>query len=167
LNFAGRSVTNRAMLKIGLVRPEELGLLMEIELETFTSPWTPEMFEEEMGSPLSQTLVARDAAGGLAGFIIFWVLIDEMHILNLAVRKRNRRKGVGLALVKEALRLAHARGARSATLEVREKNEPALKLYEGLGFERAGLRRGYYSSPRDNAVIMWLYDISRVIQKSP
>ncbi len=140
---------------------------MDIELETFSSPWTPAMFEEELGSPLSHTLVARDGAGRLAGFIIYWILLDEMHILNLAVRKRHRRKGVGEALVREALQRAMGGGAKSATLEVREKNMPAIALYEKLGFVRAGLRRRYYSSPPDNAVIMWLYDIPRVFQKSP
>ena len=155
------------MIKIAAMRAGDMPEVMDIELETFSSPWTPAMFEEELGSPLSHTLVARDEAGGLVGFIIFWILLDEMHILNLAVRKGHRRKGVGEALVRKALRVAAGKGAGSATLEVREKNGPAIALYGKLGFVRAGLRRRYYSDPIDNAVIMWLYDISGASQKSP
>ncbi len=141
--------------------------VMAMELSTFTSPWTERLFRDELNQEFSYTLLARLADGSLAGFICFWVLVDEMHILNLAVRADLRGIGVGSAIVKEALRFAKNKGAKSATLEVRQSNEAAIGLYSKLGFVSVGKRRNYYSSPRENAVIMWLYDIDAGIAKSP
>ncbi len=149
------------------MKKDELPGVLRLEKESFTWPWSRKMFEDELDRGFSYILLARDEAGTLLGFICFWLLQGEEHVLNIAVRKESRRKGVGTRLAVEALRFADARGVKSATLEVREKNLAGISFYEGLGFVRAGRRKGYYESPRDNAVIMWLYDISGVIEKSP
>ncbi len=125
------------------------------------------MFLDELNRDYSFILLAREPSGLLVGFICFWMLIDEVHILNLAVKKRYRRLKIASKLVLAGLKYCYFRGARAATLEVREKNKTAITLYKRLGFEEAALRRNYYESPRDNAVIMWLYDIGRVLEKSP
>ena len=145
----------------------DLPEVMELERESFSSPWTEEFFLDELGLDYSHIFLARDESGGLAGFICFWVIFGEIHILNIAVRKSLRRRGVGRFLALDALRYAREKGAGSATLEVRERNSAAIGLYESLGFVRAGLRKGYYDSPPDNAVIMWLYDIEAALEKSP
>jgi ribosomal-protein-alanine N-acetyltransferase len=153
-------------ITISLMRPRDLPEVMELERESFTWPWSEEFFLDELSRDFSYIFLAK-GPGGLVGFICFWVLVDEMHILNVAVRKNYRRKGIAGTLAMEAMKFAKAHGARSATLEVREKNTAAIKLYEKMGFVRAGLRRNYYDSPRDNAVIMWLYDIKETVEKSP
>jgi ribosomal-protein-alanine N-acetyltransferase len=140
------------------MRRGDLPEVMELERDSFSWPWSEEFFLDELSRDFSYIFLARDA-DGLVGFICFWVLLGEMHILNIAVRKDHRRKGIGSALAAEALKFAREKGASSATLEVRGKNTAAIRLYEKIGFVRAGLRRGYYDSPKDNAVIMWLYDI--------
>lgn len=146
---------------------EDLPEVMRLERDSFTSPWSRKMFKDELDREFSFIHLARDESGALLGYICFWVLLDEMHILNLAVDKKHRRKGIGMALAANALDAARRLGARSATLEVREKNAAAAGLYGKLGFVRAGTRKGYYDSPRDNAVIMWLYDIDPAAKKSP
>ena len=152
---------------IAEMRPIDLPEVMELERESFSSPWTEEFFLDELSRDYSHIFLARDESGSLAGFICFWVIFGEAHILNIAVRKAHRRRGLGRFLALEALRYAREKGAGSATLEVRESNSAAIGLYESLGFVRAGLRKGYYDSPPDNAVIMWLYDIDAALEKSP
>ena len=147
--------------------PEDMPEVMELERESFSCPWTEELFLDEIERGYSHVFLARDESGTLAGFICFWVIFGEMHILNIAVRKALRRGGIGRFLALKALSFAREKGAGTATLEVREKNSAAIGLYESLGFVRAGLRKGYYDYPPDNAVIMWLYDIDAALEKSP
>jgi [ribosomal protein S18]-alanine N-acetyltransferase len=146
---------------------DDLTEVMELEREIFSRPWTEELFLDELNRDYSFILLAREPSGFLIGFICFWMLIDEMHILNLGVRTRYRRLNVASRLVREGLQFCHERGAQAATLEVRQKNEAAISLYKSMGFKEAGLRKNYYESPRDNAVIMWLYDIGAVLEKRP
>ncbi|MGC2423582.1 MAG: ribosomal protein S18-alanine N-acetyltransferase [Nitrospirota bacterium] len=146
---------------------DDLTEVMELEREIFSWPWTEELFLDELNRDYSFILLAREPSGFLVGFICFWMLIDEMHILNLGVRTRYRRLKVASKLVREGLRFCYERGARAATLEVREKNHAAISLYKSMGFQEAGLRKNYYESPGDNAVIMWLSDIRSVLEKSP
>jgi len=154
-------------ISITPMKVDDLPDVMGLEQECFSTPWSLEAFVDELERGFSHFLVARDDDGTLLGFVCFWALVDEAHILNIAVRADARRRGVGKALALETLRAAYRLGARTATLEVRERNEAALGLYGGLGFARVGLRRGYYEKPSDNAVIMWLYDIARLLEKSP
>jgi ribosomal-protein-alanine N-acetyltransferase len=146
---------------------DDLPEVMRLERESFASPWSGELFEDELARDFSHILLARDGSGGLLGYICFWALMGEMHILNLAVDEKHRRKGIGTKLAVEAIKAAKRLGAGAATLEVREKNKAAIALYGKLGFVRAGLRKGYYEAPRDNAVIMWLYDMDKIAEKSP
>ncbi len=154
-------------VNIARMKRSELPEVMELERESFSWPWSEGMFLGELDRDFSHILLARDGAGALLGYICLWALLGEAHILNIAVRKDNRRTGIGSDLAAEALTLARGQGAVAATLEVRERNVPAIRFYERLGFVRAGLRKGYYDSPKDNAVIMWLYDIAGTVKKSP
>jgi ribosomal-protein-alanine N-acetyltransferase len=90
------------------------------------------------------------------GYIVFWIVADEMHILNLATALERRRQGVARKLVLAALKLAHQKGATRAFLEVRASNTTAQKLYADLGFTGTSMRREYYDSPIEDAVVMVL-----------
>ena len=154
-------------IKIEPMRYEDLPEVMALEQASFTSPWNEQFFLDELERDFSYIFTARLEDKSLAGFICFWVLFEEMHILNLAVAGKQRRKGIARELVKEAFTFALKLGAVSATLEVRERNIPATGFYAGIGFEKAGVRKNYYESPPDNAVIMWLYDIKAALEKMP
>jgi len=154
-------------INISRMRYEDLPEVMALEKASFTSPWSEQFFMDELERDFSYIFTARLEDESLAGFICFWVLFEEMHILNLAVAGKHRRKGIARALVKEAFKFALKLGSVSATLEVREKNMPATSFYTRVGFEKAGVRKNYYESPPDNAVIMWLYDIGAALEKMP
>jgi ribosomal-protein-alanine N-acetyltransferase len=103
-------------------------------------------------------LVARspESGGRIIGYIVCWVVADELHILDLATEPSWRRKGIARMLVLAAIRQGNAVGALRAYLEVRASNTAALLLYEGLGFTRSLVREGYYDMPVEDAVVMSL-----------
>ncbi|MBI3122096.1 MAG: ribosomal protein S18-alanine N-acetyltransferase [candidate division NC10 bacterium] len=141
------------------MRREDLSEILAIEVASFAVPWTQEMFESELArGDLSEILVARLADAGtpppVGGYICVWVVSDELHINNIAVDPRWRRRGIAGALLEAALDHGRMRGARRAFLEVRVSNLAAQALYRQYGFEAAGVRRGYYDQPTEDAVIM-------------
>lgn len=134
----------------------DLDDVLEIEEASFTNPWTRPMFERELLNPgVSHLYVLRTGDWRVAAFCMDWIVADELHINNLAVRPECRGAGAGRALLTSIFGHAAALGARRATLEVRRSNAAALKLYEGLGFSVAGIRRGYYDNPVEDALILW------------
>ena len=109
--------------------------ILRIESISFTNPWTREMYLSELEHrDVSFFYIARDAVGEAIGFCSCWLVLDEIHINNLAVLPEHRRSGVASALIEHVLKEGGARGAHRATLEVRRSNEPARKLYEKFGF---------------------------------
>jgi ribosomal-protein-alanine N-acetyltransferase len=91
----------------------------------------------------------------VAGFCAFWLVFDEIHINNVAVRPQFRGRGIGTTLMHHVLAEGRELGARRATLEVRASNEAARRLYERLGFYVAATRRNYYTNPVEDALILW------------
>jgi ribosomal-protein-alanine N-acetyltransferase len=146
-------------LVIEAMRREDLADVMAIEMASFSMPWTEEMFTNELarGVP-GGTLVARLPAAGapsaVAGYICVWVVSDELHINNLAVHPRCRKRGVARALVHAALEHGSGKGAQVAFLEVRASNVAAQRLYRQFDFEPVGVRPRYYAHPVEDAVIM-------------
>jgi [ribosomal protein S18]-alanine N-acetyltransferase len=136
----------------------DLDEVLVLEQSSFSEPWTRKMFLGELkGNAFATNLVARGEDDGmLIGYIMFWVVFEELHIMNLAVQPQLRRRGIARDLVQQALAIGEAKGARIALLEVRASNTAAHALYEGLGFMRKGIRRGYYERPNEDAVIMVL-----------
>jgi [ribosomal protein S18]-alanine N-acetyltransferase len=131
--------------------------IWDIERLSFTTPWSFWNFLSELGNPHSSILVAGPPlpqTWETFGYIIFWVVAEEMHIMNLAVHPQFRRRGVARALLQEGLRQARARGAQIAWLEVRPSNRPALALYEAFGFQKVGLRPRYYADDQEDALLM-------------
>ncbi|HZM15762.1 MAG TPA: ribosomal protein S18-alanine N-acetyltransferase [Candidatus Krumholzibacteria bacterium] len=133
---------------------EHLEQVLAIE-RTFAAPWTREMFLQELRLQwdVSESLVAvRD--GEVVGYVLCWYVADEVHVVNLAVHGRWRRRGIGRRMMEEVCARASRRGASTATLEVRFRNEAAIRLYEGLGFRQVAIRRAYYADNGEDALVM-------------
>jgi len=144
-------------LTIGPCREEELPSLFAIASESFATSWSEEQFRREWSLPLSTILVARRGSPStpVIGYIVYWLIVDELHIHDIAVHPDKRRQGVASRLLTAATRQALSRAARRATLEVRSTNRPARQLYEKHGFDVRGIRKGYYSDTGDDALILW------------
>jgi ribosomal-protein-alanine N-acetyltransferase len=126
----------------------------EIECSIFPAPWSRQAFETELSeSGPSVTLVA-ERAGRVIAYFISWVVVDELHIGNLAVDPAMRSGGVATALLSRALEAAARRGVALATLEVRVSNRKARGLYAKFGFKEVAIRRGYYSDNGEDALVM-------------
>ena len=139
-----------------LTSPDQIDDVLEIEHASFTNPWTREMYLAELENRgVSFCFLARNDKGEAVGFCSFWRVLDELHINNLAVRPDSRRAGIGTALLTHVLREGARLGARRATLEVRRSNNAARLLYERFGFAVAGVRRGYYTKPLEDALVLW------------
>ena len=139
----------------------DIDAVLAIEHASFTSPWTREMYLAEFeNAGVSYFYLAKTPLGEIIGFCSFWRVLDELHINNLAVTPEHRRSHVATALLTRVLRDGDTMGARRATLEVRHSNEPAQRLYERFGFAVAGIRRGYYTNPAEDALVLWKEGLS-------
>jgi [ribosomal protein S18]-alanine N-acetyltransferase len=142
----------------------DLDGVLEVEGESFTNPWTREMYAWELqNKSVCHILVVRTPDCAVAGFCAFWLVCDEIHINNLAIRPRFRAQGIGTALLHHVLAEAKDLGARRATLEVRASNDGARRLYERLGFYVAATRRNYYSNPVEDALILWRDEVANTL----
>ncbi len=147
------SITPETRLHYGRLHEEYLPEIMEIEKEAYPEPWTVGMFREEMRSGRSYFYVAF-AGDNLVGYSGFWLVLDEAHITSLTVAKDFRSQGYGREQLMHLLAIGEAHGVRTYTLEVRTSNERAQSLYASEGFRAVGVRKGYYSSTREDAVVM-------------
>lgn len=137
----------------------DLDGVLEVEGESFTNPWTRDMYAWELQNrAVCHIYVVRTAECRVAGFCAFWLVFDEIHINNFALRPQYRSHGYGTALMQHVLDEARRLGARRATLEVRAGNAGARRLYERFGFYVAGTRRSYYANPVEDALILWRED---------
>lgn len=137
----------------GPMGEDDLDEVLRIETQCSPSPWTRAHFSAALGSPRALNLVARRGARPVA-FACGTRVEDEAELQNLGVAPPERRRGVGSFLLALFLERARRGGCRRAFLEVRASNEAALDLYAGAGFERVGRRAGYYSNPKEDAVLM-------------
>lgn len=128
--------------------------IARIERESFSDPWSlPALLGELEASSLHLPLVA-ELDGEVAGYLMAWRVHDELHVLNLAVSRRHRRRGVAAALMAAAMDDGARSGLRLVTLEVRVGNEGARAFYQRLGFREDGIRPGYYTDTGEDALIM-------------
>jgi ribosomal-protein-alanine N-acetyltransferase len=136
--------------------------LVELERRSFSHPWSEANFREAVSDPSRvSTVVLREARGGggerrtaLVAYCVYQVVADEMHILDLAVCAERQRQGLARWLLAFALDQARRRGAARAFLEVRRSNQPALALYQSLGFRVLAERRLYYRDPGEDALVL-------------
>ncbi len=139
-----------------VVRPAtvaDLVRIREIEVASFSDPWTLAAFRSMLAQPQVLARVA-DEAGRVIGYSVAWVVADEAELANLAVDPARRGEGIGARLLDALLAELAARGGATVYLEVRDSNEAAQALYRSRGFLAAGRRRGYYRRPTEDAVVM-------------
>lgn len=136
-----------------LMTQEHVKQIAAIEAQCFSAPWSENSISGELTNPLSLWLVAADG-DKVAGYVGSQSVMGEADMMNLAVLPSFRRQGVGKKLVLELIRTLSLNGVSSLTLEVRVSNTPAVELYQGLGFVQVGRRPNYYSSPREDALIL-------------
>lgn len=135
---------------------EDLEGVLSVDEASFTRPWTRAMYESEfLNQDTAYLYVLRLPECPVAGYIATWIVVDEVHINNVAVRPEFRGRGFGSALLTHALAEGARHGAPRAILEVRRSNEPARRLYERFGFVVTGVRRDYYSHPAEDALVLW------------
>jgi ribosomal-protein-alanine N-acetyltransferase len=142
---------------------QDLDPIVAIENAVYPTPWSRSMFAGELAKPSSVSLGAFDEeAGGLVAYLIVSRYVDAWHIMNVAVHPGYRRQGVASRLLDELFELTAGDPRRGYTLEVRVSNATAIALYERFGFEPSGIRRGYYTDNREDALIMWKDPIRQV-----
>jgi ribosomal-protein-alanine N-acetyltransferase len=132
----------------------DLNAIEEIERASYPTPWSRSMFAGELAKPTSLCLGAFED-DQLAGYLIISRYVDAWHVMNIAVAPEFRRRGIATALLEKLFELTEDGSRRGYTLEVRVSNLGAIKLYERLGFTGRGIRRGYYTDNREDALIMW------------
>jgi [ribosomal protein S18]-alanine N-acetyltransferase len=129
--------------------------VMAIERASFAYPWSSRFFLQELEVECARSVVA-ETNGRIAGYVLFWLLPDEIDIHNIAVHREYRRRGLGRLLLNQVVARAKRRQSLRVTLEVRISNIGARKLYEASGFVISGIRRGYYSDNGEDALAMEL-----------
>jgi ribosomal-protein-alanine N-acetyltransferase len=136
----------------------------EIERLSYPTPWSRSMFAGELAKPSSLCLGAFDAQDEdtkLVGYLIVSRYVDAWHVMNVAVHPDHRGRGTATLLLERLFALTADDARRGYTLEVRVSNEIAIRLYERLGFQGRGIRRGYYTDNREDALIMWKDPVAR------
>jgi [ribosomal protein S18]-alanine N-acetyltransferase len=137
------------------IDPRDLDAVLEIERASYPTPWSLTMFSAELAKPGSLALGAYLESGELAGYAVVSRYVDAWHVMNVAVAPEYRRRGIARVLLERLFEITRDDPRRGHTLEVRVSNVEAIRLYERLGFERRGIRRGYYTDNREDALIMW------------
>jgi len=148
-------VTTIELRRLGLA---DLYAIEEIERRSYPTPWSRSMFAGELAKPSSICLGAFEAegeGGPLCGYLIVSRYVDAWHVMNVAVDPDQRGRGIATMLIERLFELTEEDVRRGYTLEVRVSNATAIELYERLGFEARGIRRGYYTDNREDALIMW------------
>jgi [ribosomal protein S18]-alanine N-acetyltransferase len=148
---------------------DDVPALVALERQCFSQPWTAQHFRSAMADPeVGLVLVLRGVAlpghpgRGLLAYCSFQTVVDEMHIHNLAVDPAQQGRGLGRRLLELSLALGGRRGAERALLEVRQSNWAAQRLYRSLGFRGVAVRRGYYTHPSEDALILEKTDLGAV-----
>ena len=158
------AVRLRPKFELRRMRPDDLDEVMVIERAAFRHPWSTELFRRELEHDWSTILICVEpltsAAGGgraterIVGFLIYWLVHDEVHILNVAVAPEQRRKGIARMLMLETEKRAHQASATLMTLEVRRSNQGALDLYREFDYRAVGVRPNYYVDEGEDAIVM-------------
>jgi len=145
-----------------LSNDRDLDEVAELEARCFTNPWTRDMLARELTqSDVAHVFLLRLPDRRLAGFCSCWIVADELHVNTLVVDLPYRQRRLGVGLMAWVMEEAARRGATRATLEVRESNEPARRLYARLGFEVVARRPRYYSQPVEDALILWRENLAK------
>ena len=142
------------VLRIRPMTIADLPAVQLIERASFTTPWPPQAYRQELESNRLAAYLVGEIGGEIVAYGGVWLMVDEAHVTTFAVHPRYRRRGIGERLLLSLLDLSIARRAREATLEVRLSNLGARRLYEKYGFRPVGIRPRYYSDNQEDALIM-------------
>jgi ribosomal-protein-alanine N-acetyltransferase len=145
-------------IEIRRMLPGDLDDVLAIEKISFPAPWSRVSFEQEFQFPHAHLLAAadREAPDRVCGYLCFWLVADETHVLNLAVHPQWRCRGVGGRLLEYVVEYSRAKGAEEIHLEVRRSNYRAISLYRRFHFQPRGIRPRYYQDTGEDAIIMGL-----------
>lgn len=133
---------------------EDIPVVAEIEVDTFSTPWRETTFQTLLERPGVEMWIAEQTPGIVAAYAVLWCIQDEGELANLAVRPTLQRRGIGAELLDCVLGVARERGVKSVFLEVRTSNEAAQTLYASREFQQVGVRRNYYDLPKEDA---WIF----------
>lgn len=149
-------VSDKPMIGYSLraMSQDDLPQVLAIERQAFTEPWSKQAFLGELGQACSRAWVALTENDQVAGFIIIWITEETCQIVTMAVLPEFRHQGLGRAMLSHALEHSQRQGACEWWLEVRASNVAAQSLYHYLGFVPTGRRQGYYTGPREDAILM-------------
>ena len=142
-----------AQLTVRRMRDADLPRVMELEAACFSTPWSEPTFRGLLRRA-DCDLFAAEAEGELVGYAVFWSVLDQGELGNLAIAAGWRRRGIGTLLLEAVAARAREREVREMFLEVRQSNSAARELYERYGFEEVGRRRNYYSAPVEDALVL-------------
>jgi len=141
-------------VEIRALQLADLAEVEAIEQRAYRTPWSRSMFASELAKSTSLCLAATDGSR-LVGYVINSRYVDAWHVMNVAIDPDYQRRGIATRLLERLFELTADDERRGYTLEVRVSNLEAISLYEKLGFETRGIRRGYYTDNREDALIMW------------
>jgi len=147
-------------VRISDMRLSDIDEVLEIEKLCFPTPWTRRAFVSELNENVYAHYIVARSNGRLAGYAGMWVILEEAHITNIAVHPAYRRQGLGWLLLHELMERARVRHATAMTLEVRTSNLVAQTMYTRAGFQVRGLRKGYYTDTKEDAIVMWKDDLA-------
>ncbi len=145
------------------MRKKDIGRVYEIECTCFRSPWSRFSLLRELSNDLAHYRV-MELDGVLIGYAGTWVIFEEAHVTNVAIMPEWRNRGFGERLMRDLMRTSLEYGATCMTLEVRENNFTAQRLYTRLGFQRSGFRPRYYDDTGEGAILMWNMDIRGTVE---
>lgn len=147
-------------IKILPMKKEDIDGIIAIDEATYGEHhWSRDSFYSELSNNLARYFCAFDEQNNLLGYAGSWIVLDEAHITNIAVRAENRGKKIGEALLVKIFDTCINEKVKYLTLEVRVSNTPAIKLYEKYNFKSLGTRKGYYQNNNEDALIMWTENI--------
>lgn len=154
-----RSSMEKRAVEFKALREEHIDPIVEIEKVSFAAPWSRESFFQELYHNEKAIYLVALHGEKVIGYGGFWKILDEGHITNIAIHPDFRGQGIGSKLIDTLITTAKNRGIQSITLEVRKSNQIAQNLYIKHGFISVGTRKNYYEDNREDAVIMWKYDL--------
>lgn len=143
-------------IKFRLMEVKDIDQVVKIEEKSFTTPWSPEAFQNELTNNQFSTYIVMEEGENIIGYCGTWIVIDEAHVTNIALLPDYRGKGLGELLLRNVMDVLRKLGAASMTLEVRVSNHIAQSLYQKLGFKPGGIRKNYYSDNNEDALVMWV-----------
>ncbi len=149
-------VWDLARLNYEPMQEADLAEVLDLEQTVYPHPWSMANFVDSLASGY-QAWVLRDTDGQLLGYFLLMAIVDEAHLLNVAVSAERQRQGLGRFLLNQAVACARGLGMESVLLEVRPSNERALEIYQRYGFQTIGRRKGYYptaNQQREDAIVM-------------